>query len=90
MPLAKPAIGALGIISFSQVWNSFVWQTVMTNTENMRTLPVGISTMAVGQYTQDWGVMLAGITMAAIPMATIFLIFQDYFVKGLIAGSVKG
>jgi ABC-type glycerol-3-phosphate transport system permease component len=90
LPMAKPAMGALGILSFTQVWNAFVWQTIMTSSEKMRTLPVGISTLAVGQYTQDWATMLAGVTMAAIPMIAIFLFFQDYFVKGLTTGSVKG
>jgi multiple sugar transport system permease protein len=90
VPLAKPAIGALAIFAFMAAWNDYIWQLLMITRRNMLTLPVGVSklTSSLGRY--DLGLAMAGATFAFIPMLIFFLIFQDYFVKGITVGAVKG
>ncbi len=90
VPLAKPAIGALAIFAFMAAWNDYIWQLLMITKRQMLTLPVGVSklTSALGQY--DLGLAMAGATFAFVPMVFIFLIFQDFFVKGITVGAVKG
>jgi len=90
LPLSKPAVGALAIFAFVAAWNEFLWQLIIVNSETMRTLPVGISTLVsqLGEY--DLGLLMAGATVAFIPMLIIFLVFQEYFVRGITMGAVKG
>jgi multiple sugar transport system permease protein len=90
VPLSKPAIGALAIFAFMAAWNDYIWQLLMITKRQMLTLPVGVSklTAALGQY--DLGLAMAGATFAFVPMLFIFLIFQDFFVKGITVGAVKG
>jgi multiple sugar transport system permease protein len=90
LPLSKPAVGALAIFAFVAAWNEFIWQLIIVNSETMRTLPVGISTLVsqLGEY--DLGLLMAGATVAFLPMLVLFLAFQEYFVKGITMGAVKG
>jgi multiple sugar transport system permease protein len=90
LPLTKPAVGALAIFAFMFGWNDYIWQLVVTNKQTMLTLPVGVSKLVAGWATIDIGVGMAGATLAFIPMLVIFLLFQDYFVKGITVGAVKG
>jgi multiple sugar transport system permease protein len=90
LPLTKPAVGALAIFAFMFGWNDYIWQLVVTNKQTMLTLPVGVSKLVAGWATIDIGVGMAGATLAFIPMLAIFLLFQDYFVKGITVGAVKG
>ncbi len=90
LPLTKPAVGALGIFSFVNAWNDYLWQLIMTTTRSMFTLPIGVSQLVSSLQRYDLGVAMAGATFAFIPMLIVFLVFQDYFVKGITMGSVKG
>jgi len=90
LPLAKPAVGALAIFAFMFGWNDYIWQLVVINKEKMLTLPVGISKLVAGWGSVDIGLGMAGATLAFIPMLMIFLFFQDYFIKGITVGAVKG
>jgi multiple sugar transport system permease protein len=90
VPLSKPAIGALAIFAFMFAWNDYLWQLVIVNKEPMMTLPVGISKLVAGWSSLDIGLGMAGATLAFIPMLILFLLFQDYFVKGITVGAVKG
>ena len=90
VPLSKPAIGALSIFAFMFAWNDYLWQLVIVNKEPMMTLPVGISKLVAGWSSLDIGLGMAGATLAFIPMLILFLLFQDYFVKGITVGAVKG
>ncbi len=90
VPLSKPAIGALAIFAFMAGWNDYIWQLLMITKRTMLTLPVGVSklTSTLGQY--DLGLAMAGATFAFVPMLFVFLVFQDFFVKGITVGAVKG
>lgn len=90
VPLSIPAFGTVGILYFTRTWNDYMWQLIMVKEPIMNTLPVAISKVARGEWSVDYGLMMAGAAYGAIPMITIFLFFQKYFVKGLTVGAVKG
>jgi multiple sugar transport system permease protein len=90
LPLTKPGIGALGILAFISVWNGYLWQYVMATNPMTYTLPVGIAHLMDNPDVVNYGVKFAGAAVAAIPLLTIFLIFQKYFTTGITAGSIKG
>lgn len=89
LPLAKPALAVLGIFVFIGQWNNFVWPLIMTNSKEMRTLQVGLATLRQEHLT-DWGLLMSGATLAALPMIIIFFAFQRYFMTGLTIGATKG
>ena len=90
LPLTKPAVGAVAIFAFMFGWNDYLWQLVIINKDAMTTLPIGISKLVAGWASVDIGLGMAGATLAFIPMLLIFIFFQDYFVKGITMGAVKG
>jgi multiple sugar transport system permease protein len=90
VPLARPAIAAVAIFSFIGGWNEYLWQLIIVNSERMLTLPVGVSKLVSSLTSYDLGVPMAGATFAFMPMLLIFLLFQNYFVKGITMGALKG
>ena len=89
MPLSKPALATLGILTFMAVWNSFLWPLIILNKDYLYTLPVGLKTLQ-DKNLVDYGLLMSGASISAIPMILVFLFFQKYFIKGLTLGSVKG
>jgi len=90
VPLSVPAFGTVGILYFVRVWNDYLWQLVITKDLAMNTLPVGVAKISQGEFAIDYGLLMSGAAVSAIPMILIFVFFQRYFVKGLTVGSVKG
>lgn len=90
LPLGLPALATLGIFTFITSWNSFMWPLIVTNSDCMRTMPVGLAIFK-GSFreTTQWGQLMACAVIAIIPVVAIFLAGQKYFIKGLMAGSVK-
>ncbi|TYP74814.1 carbohydrate ABC transporter permease [Paenibacillus methanolicus] len=88
LPIVKPGIGALFILNFVQVWNDYLWQMVVGQEKNMKTLMVGTATL-MQDLNPNYAYKMAGATVAAIPMLIIFLLFQRYFTHGMTAGAVK-
>lgn len=90
-PMARPALGALIILSFQGAWNDFFWPLViLTTPEDIKTLPIGLLTFRnVYGNTGDWGLILAGAIMSAIPMIILFVVFQRYFMEGVSYGGGK-
>jgi multiple sugar transport system permease protein len=90
-PLALPGAAVLAIFSFIGSWNSFLYPLIITTTKLMRTLPVGLSmlTSPKGMVTPI-GQIMAGATISAVPIITMFLFFQRYFLKGITVGALKG
>jgi multiple sugar transport system permease protein len=88
LPLAKPGLAVLGIFTFVGNWNDFFWPLVVLNKPAMYTLPVGLPTLQ-GQWT-DYGLLMAGSTLAAVPTIILFLVFQRYFLQGVTVGALKG
>ena len=88
MPIVKPGVGALFILNFVQVWNDYLWQLVVGQDKNVKTLMVGVSTL-MQDLNPNFAYKMAGATVAAIPMLIIFIFFQGYFTRGISIGGVK-
>ena len=88
LPLMKPAIVVLGIFTFMFQWVNFLWPLVITTTDNMKTLTVGVASLQ-GQFVTNWGVISAAAVMTMLPVIIIFLIFQRWFVQASMAGALK-
>jgi len=89
LPMIKPGIGALAIFTFINSWNDYFMQLIMLSSTDMLTISLGIAKMQ-GENSTDFGLIMAGAAMAAIPILIVFFIFQKYFTKGITMGAVKG
>jgi multiple sugar transport system permease protein len=87
-PLSMPILATSGIFIFISQWNSFLWPLVTLNTEKFYTLTVGLSTLQ-DQQLMDYGLLMAGATMAAVPMVLVFIIFSRYMLEGMRQGAIK-
>lgn len=88
LPLMKPAIVVLGIFTFMFQWVNFLWPLVITTSDDMKTLTVGIASLQ-GQFVTNWGVISAAAVMTMVPVIIVFLIFQKWFVQASMAGALK-
>ena len=88
-PLAMPGIATLVIFTFMDLWNSFLWPRIVTSSEAMFTLPVGLAQLQL-KNTSNWTQIMAGTTLTALPMIVVFLFMQRRFIEGITAGAVKG
>lgn len=89
MPLIKPTLGAMAVQSFLSGWNMYMWPLLVTNTDESRTVQIGIS-MLNSIDSQSMVLMIAGVVLCMIPSLVIFIVGQRNMVKGLTAGAVKG
>lgn len=89
-PLSVPALAALGIFSFIATWNSFLWPLLVTNSETLRTLPVGLAAFKSSfREVTNWSLLMAGTLISVVPAIGVFLAGQKYFIAGITSGSVK-
>ena len=88
-PMLKPAFGALAIFTFINTWNDFFLQLVMLTSRNNLSISLGIATLQA-ELSTDYGLIMAGATLGAVPIVTIFIMFQKYFTNGIALGAVKG
>ncbi|CAN5645347.1 carbohydrate ABC transporter permease [soil metagenome] len=91
LPMARPALGALTILTFQGAWNDFFWPfIVLTSPEDIKTLPIGLlSFRTIYGAAGDWGLILAGAIMSALPIIILFVVFQKYFLEGVSYGGGK-
>lgn len=89
LPLSKPALATLTVFTFMGNWGSFMWPLLVTNTMEMRTLPIGLQSFQT-QYATDWHLLMAGSTMMMLPIVIIFMFTQRYFVEGVKLSGIKG
>jgi len=87
-PLSKPILATSGIFIFIAQWNSFLWPLITLNTESHYTLTVGLATLQ-DQQVQDYGLLMAGATLAALPMVAVFLLFSKHLLEGMRGGAIK-
>lgn len=90
MPLLRPVLAVVGINTFLVNWNSFLYPFILTASERMRTVPVGLALYAQGQYSIDWGSLMAGSVLSVVPVLVVFFLFQRQIVAGLTAGAIRG
>ena len=88
-PIIKPAYGALAIFTFITTWNDYFLQLVMLQSRSKLTIALGVATLQAEMAT-NYGVIMAGAALGALPIVSIFLLFQKYFASGITMGAVKG
>jgi len=89
VPIIKPGIGALAIFTFISSWNDYFLQLIMLNSKTNLTISLGIAQIQAEMAT-DYGLIMAGAALAAVPIIIVFLLFQKYFTQGITMGAVKG
>ena len=89
MPLTKSAIGAMAVYTFINAWNMYMWPLLVTGSNNMRTVQIGIS-MLDSIDSQSITLMIAGVVMIIIPSISIFIVGQKQLIRGMFSGAVKG
>jgi multiple sugar transport system permease protein len=89
LPMSTNGLAVMGIFTFVGTWNDFLWPLVVTTSEKMRTLPVGVSTFQA-DFSTDYGLLMAGGVVLAIPMFVVFFAAQKYFLQGITMGALKG
>lgn len=90
LPLMRPIIVVVAILSFIFVYGDFIMARVLLKTTEQYPLTVGLFIFTSGQFTQQWGVFAAGALIGALPIVIIYLILQDQIVGGLTQGAIKG
>ncbi|ABX31678.1 Monosaccharide-transporting ATPase [Petrotoga mobilis SJ95] len=89
LPLARPAMAAITIFTFTGAWNSFLWPLILATDESMYTLPVAVSVLQ-GQYGENIAMQMAGSVIVILPLIIVFLFTQRYFIKGITFTGMKG
>ena len=89
MPLVKPALAALAIFVFLGNWTAFIWPLIVTNSVEMYTLPVGLSTFG-DEADVQWELIMTGAAISTIPTLVVFLVFQRFIIRGVVMAGLKG
>ncbi|MGD9318164.1 MAG: carbohydrate ABC transporter permease [Anaerolineae bacterium] len=89
-PNSRPALAALAIFIFLGNWNEFLWPLIVTNSEAMRTVPVGLNSFK-GQFTVRWEMLMAAAVVGMMPILVVYVLAQNWIIKGMsISGGLKG
>ncbi|MBQ9246030.1 carbohydrate ABC transporter permease [bacterium] len=90
LPMAAPALATLAIFTFITTWNSFMWPLIITNSDAMRTLPLGLANFK-GSFREitDWGALTAYSVICSIPVIVVFLLGRKYFINDILNGGIK-
>ncbi|MGA8656543.1 MAG: carbohydrate ABC transporter permease [Chthoniobacterales bacterium] len=89
LPLAAPAFVVVGIFQFTNIWNDFLFGVTILPNPNAQPVTVALNNLS-GSFSVDWNVVMAGAVIVALPTALIYILLGRFFVRGLLAGSVKG
>jgi len=89
VPLSVSAIVILGIFQFMTAWGDFIWPLVITNSQKLFVLELGLSRF-IGEFSVDYGMIMAGATLAILPVVVVFLIFRRYVIEGMTLSGIKG
>lgn len=89
MPLSGPVLATLAIFNFQGAWNDFLWPLIVTNSDEMRTIPIGLSSFQ-GQYSTEWHLLMAGSVIALLPVLLIYIFGQNWFVRGITLSGMGG
>jgi multiple sugar transport system permease protein len=90
LPLCKPALATLGILTFLASWNNFLWPLVVAQSEDKYTLPVALSIYAIGENKADYGLLMAGSVALVAPVIVLFLALQRHFTQSIAMTGLKG
>jgi len=89
LPLSKPALATLGTFVFLGSWNDFMWPLIVTNSMEMKTLPIGLASFQ-GLYTTDWTLLMAASVIVLAPVLIVYIFNQRFFTKGIVMTGLKG
>lgn len=89
LPLVQPTLIAFGIISVVTHWNDYMWPLLVTNSDSVRTLPIGLGLLAKSDSGADWTRLMAGTTLVVSPLLLVFVIFQRRFIDSFMHTGVK-
>ena len=89
LKMSKPVIATTAVMSARYIWNDFAFALVFSEGRERQTVPLAIFAIRSPSQTQ-WGVLIAGLTLAALPMVVVYICLQQYFVDGMNSGAVKG
>ena len=87
-PLMKPALATVGLLTFQESWNNFLWPLLVTTSDNLRVIQVGLAVFRQLEVT-SWNYLMAGTALATVPMVVLFLFAQRYFVQGFANAGIK-
>jgi len=90
LPLARPAIIALGVLLSLGSWNDFLWPLIVTKSTDMHMLAVGISFFSRGQYIGNVALLMAAASVAVLPMLILFLLAQRQLIEGITLTGIQG
>ena len=88
VPSCLPGLVSVGLYTFIQCWNEYLYALTLTKTNATRTVPIGIASL-MGQYAFEWNQIMAMSILGSLPVIVIALFFQKYFISGMTAGAVK-
>jgi multiple sugar transport system permease protein len=89
LPLCRPALATLGILTFLASWNNFLWPLVVATTDDKYTLPVALALYSIGQNRIYFGLLLAGAVVVVLPVLIVFLVLQKHFLRGIATTGLK-
>ena len=90
LPMAKPIVITFAMISVVNKWNDYLWPLVITRTEEMRPITVGVRLLFDSEGNNNWGVIMAGTTYVVLPLLIVYVFAQRFIIEGLTAGATKG
>ena len=89
LPIIKPALATVATLTFRNNWNDYLFASIINPSPNVATMTKAVFGLR-GQYTTEYGLLFAGISMAVVPVIIMYVVFQEQVIKGAVAGSVKG
>jgi multiple sugar transport system permease protein len=90
LPLSKPPLASLALFTFMGSWNDYLWPLIMTNSQEMRTLQIGLSFLVSQEGGSRWGMLMAATVMISLPIIILYLLVQKQFVKGIALTGLRG
>jgi ABC-type glycerol-3-phosphate transport system permease component len=90
IPLMRPALITYGLMTFIYSWNNYLWPLIILRSPQNYTILLAVNTISSAKFNTPWGAIMAGSTLAILPLVIVFLLLQKYIVSGLMVGSVKG
>jgi multiple sugar transport system permease protein len=90
LPVLRPILVTLGVLTFLASWNDFMWPLIVLTDQRLYTLPIALAALALGEHVQDDELMMAGAVLTVLPVLVLFLALQRYYIRGILLGSVKG
>lgn len=89
LPVSKTSLVTLGVYSFLTTWNMYLWPLLVTNTEDVRTVQIGLKQMQTQEISTDWGVVMAAVVVVILPTLLLLFLGQKRLQKGLTQGAIK-